>query len=501
MFQKMHLRIAMLFLATMALAGGCVVPTELESVTEISVKEATEAPAVEAVSPAVTHGPICGEVTADSMVLWARGGGAGTLAFTVAETEAFDEIVHTASVDVDATHDFTGEVRVTGLDAGRDYVYRVALQAEGQTSEAVQGMCHTAPATDVAAAFDFTFSAGMGGQGYCRNPETGWVVFETMLAEDPDFFILTGDSVYVDSPCPSPPNVPGAEGPYTEITGFRTRYRYHLEDAHYATLLAATPVYVTWDDHEILDNFGGPALQAINPQLFNDGRQAYFEYWPLMGTEEDPYRMYRQVPYGALADFFILDTRSYRDPNVNWDPDPNTTEPKTMLGEEQFAWLQAGLEASAATWKFIVTSVPLAYPTGWPQPQVDGRDGWADFKEKSGFETELMSLVYFLESHDIQNVVFLAGDTHWPFAIGYDPDRDGAPNFYELGASPMSSIPLAPPAELDPTFNPTLLYAEGEFQGDLFNFGHITVAEDGAMTFRVVDWMGGERYALTLMPE
>jgi alkaline phosphatase D len=470
---------------------------------------------------AVTHGPICGEVTADSMVLWARGNGPGTLVFEVAAagTETFAEILQTATVTVDAAHDFTGEVRVTGLESGQAYDYRVILQSgaaepgcdcasvagaaeqEVQVSEAVLGVCHTAPAADAPAAFSFTFSAGMGGQGYCRNPETGWVIFETMLAQDPDFFILTGDSVYVDSACPAPPNVPGAEGPYSDLAGFRTRYRYHLEDAHYAALLAATPVYVTWDDHEILDNFGGPAMQAINPQLFEEGRQAYFDYWPLMGTEEDPYRIYRQVSYGALADFFILDTRSYRDPNVNWDPHPRTTEPKTMLGAEQFAWLQAGLEASTATWTFIVTSVPLAYPTGWPQPEVDGRDGWADFKERSGFETELLSLVYFIESHDLQNVVFLAGDTHWPFAISYDPDRDGAPNFYELGASPMSSIPLAPPAELDPTFNPTVIYAEGEFQGDLFNFGHVTVAEDGAMTFRVIDWTGGERYALTLMPE
>jgi len=281
----------------MALASGCVVPAEFEvaetsAETSGAVEETASIDvAEEAAPPAVTHGPICGEVTADSMVLWARGNGPGTLVFEVAGAgdEAFAAILQTATVAVDAAHDFTGEVRVTGLEAGQAYGYRVTLRTgdkgaaqEVPVSEAVPGVCHTAPAADAPAAFDFTFSAGMGGQGYCRNPETGWVIFETMLAQEPDFFILTGDSVYVDSACPAPPNVPGAEGPYRELAGFRTRYRYHLEDAHYAALLAATPVYVTWDDHEILDNFGGPALQAINPQLFKEGQQAYFEYWPLI---------------------------------------------------------------------------------------------------------------------------------------------------------------------------------------------------------------------------
>jgi hypothetical protein len=59
-----------------------------------------------------------------------------------------------------------------------------------------------------------------------------------------------------------------------------------------------------------------------------------------------------------------------------------------------------------------------------------------------------------------------------------------------------------PPVEIpDPTLNPTVLYAEGEFQGTLFNFGHVSIAEDGDLTFRVVDWEGNERYALTLSPE
>ncbi|HMQ55917.1 MAG TPA: alkaline phosphatase D family protein [Anaerolineae bacterium] len=452
-------------------------------------------------APAVTHGPLSGEVTDTSVVLWARGSVTGTLTFEVAETEGFDPIVDTATVEIEAATDLTGQVQIEGLDPGGSYVYRVSLEADGDNSEAVSGQFNLAPTADDPAPFEFVFGACLGGQGYCRNPETGWTIFETMLAEEPDFFLLLGDGVYVDSACPAPDNVAGAEGPFTDLAGFRTRYRYHLEDPSYAAFLAQTPVYVTWDDHEIVDNFGGPALQTLNPGLFADGLQAFFEYWPLTGTPADPNQIYRPISYGGHADFFILDTRSYRDPNVNWDPNPRTLAPKTMLGPDQFAWLQTALNESEATWKFIVTSVPLSYPTGFPQPEVDGRDGWANLTEKSGYETELMALLFYIEQAGLENVVFLTADTHWPFALSYDPDRDGEANFHEFGSSPMSAITLPPAENLDPTFNPTVLYAEGEFQGTLFNFGHIAIADDGDVTFRVVDWEGTERYTLTLPAE
>jgi alkaline phosphatase D len=369
---------------------------------------------------------------------------------------------------------------------------------EDNSSEVVSGRFQTAP--EGAAAFDFVFGGDIGGQGLCRGAEDGWTIFETIMDLGGDFFLLTGDSVYVDNACPTPDNEPGAVGPYTDLEGFRARYRYHLEDSVYADFLAQTAVYVTWDDHEIINDFGGPALNAIHPQLFADGQRAYFDYWPISGTEEDPLQLYRQFSYGDHADFFILDTRSYRDPNVNWDPNPTTLEPKTMLGEAQFSWLQTGLAESAATWKFIVSSVPLSYPTGFPQPQVDGRDSWANYSEKSGYETELAALLFYILNHDIENVVFISGDVHWPFAMSYDPDRDGEADFYEISAGPISAI-TRPPVDLpDPSFNPTVLFAAGEFNTDFFNFGQVVVDEEGQLVFQVLDQNGDSLYELTLEP-
>jgi len=438
-------------------------------------------------------GPMSGEVTSDSAVLWARADGAGTLLFEVSSNADLTD-AQTLEVVLDEAGDFIAEARVGDLTADTAYYYRASIGASSAS-----GTFTTSPAPDSAAALRFTFASCIGGQGYCR-PADGWKIFETMGAQSPDFFLITGDTVYSTNACPIDRNVEGAEAPANTLPEFRSRYRYQLGDTPYSDFLANTPVYVTWDDHEIADNFAGIQMSALNPERYAAGRQAFFEYWPVQeNLGDEQYRLYRDFEYGAHAGFFMLDTRSYRDPIVNWDTTPRTGAPKTMLGAAQNAWLRENLLTSETTWKFIVSSVPLGYATGFPQPQVDGRDGWADNGEPSGYESELMSLLYFIEANDIENVIFLTGDSHWPYALSYDPDRDGTPNFYELSASPLSAIPLAP-GVVDQTFNPTVLYAEGEFQGDLFNFGQIDINLDGALTFQIIDREGVQHYELTLQP-
>jgi alkaline phosphatase D len=108
------------------------------------------------------------------------------------------------------------------------------------------------------------------------------------------------------------------------------------------------------------------------------------------------------------VELFILDARQYRDANIAQD---SAERPKTMLGREQLTWLKAKLAASDATWKILVSSVPLSIPTGFP-PAL-GRDGWANFDQETGFEHELMDLLGFMRSREIRNVVSITTDVHF----------------------------------------------------------------------------------------
>jgi alkaline phosphatase D len=114
-----------------------------------------------------------------------------------------------------------------------------------------------------------------------------------------------------------------------------------------------------------------------------NGLAAFLDYNPISQPVLTPKRLYRNIPWGQHLELFLLDTRQYRDANVLAD-DP--TFPKTMLGREQLVWLKARLKASTATWKLIVSSVPMSIPTGFP-PE-NGRDGWANADQDTGFEAE-----------------------------------------------------------------------------------------------------------------
>jgi len=115
------------------------------------------------------------------------------------------------------------------------------------------------------------------------------------------------------------------------------------------------------------------------------GLQAFADYTPIPGAQDAPPRLYRSLRWGRNAELFVLDTRQYRDPNFAED---TGAQPKTMLGPDQLAWLKQALVESDARWKVIVSSVPMSIPTGFP-PE-NGRDGWANFDQSTGYERELL---------------------------------------------------------------------------------------------------------------
>jgi alkaline phosphatase D len=221
------------------------------------------------------------------------------------------------------------------------------------------------------------------------------------------------------------------------------------------------------------------------PNIVEAGRNALFDYSPIDRNPEEPNRIYRSFNWGRDLDLFILDARSYRSRNNLEDIAQNN---KTLLGAEQLAWLKQELQSSSATWKVISSDVPLSIPTGG-NAAVFGRDAWAngtdsDFSSDTGFERELGDLVEFLDEIDIKNLVFVTTDVHWATNIGYSTDADGDGDmleFHEFVSGPINAV-QGTPGPLDPSLDPTTLYAEG----GIFNVGEAAIVYvDGDPHFRV----------------
>jgi alkaline phosphatase D len=65
----------------------------------------------------------------------------------------------------------------------------------------------------------------------------------------------------------------------------------------------------------------------------------------------------------------------------------------------------------------------MSIPTGANASKF-GRDGWADgtgtdFSSKTGFKRELRHLMKFIDDHNINDVVFVTTDAHFPAILKY----------------------------------------------------------------------------------
>src|SRR6478672_12372539 len=325
---------------------------------------------VELEKPSLPDGTAVGDITSHSAELWLKTQGPKHIQVEWASVEAWKRISAMASVQSPAARtppvltgpetDFTLTVSFDHLLPGTRYRYYVLVKDADQWEKAsrphvaAQGEFTTLPDPAASAPVTFAWSGDLGGQERCRQGEAGYPIFDTIRGQRPDFFIFLGDTIYADGVCLSPPNEPGSNAIATTLPEYRAKHAYQRGAPALRRFLELVPVYVTWDDHEVKNNFAGPFETQMAA-----GRQAFREYWPIHTDVSDPHRLYRTIRYGADLEMFLLDTRQYRSRNA--DPDGPA---KTMLGAAQLQWLLEGLAASTATWKVIVTSVPLSVPKG-----------------------------------------------------------------------------------------------------------------------------------------
>ncbi len=438
-------------------------------------------------------GTAVGDVTSHSAVLWLKTNGPKQVQVEWASVQAWKTFSAMASVQsaaartpvlaTGAATDFALSIPLDPLSPGTRYRYYIVLSEpeSGQSASrhvAAQGEFTTLPDAATSAPVTFAWSGDLGGQLRCRQGPDGYPIFDTIRMQHPDFFIFLGDTIYSDHLCPSPPNEPGANFVAKTLSEYRARHHYQRGAPALRRLLETVPVYVTWDDHEVKNNFSGP----FEPQM-PAGRQALQEYWPIHTDPSDPHRLYRNVRSGSDLELFFLDTRQYRSRNA--DPDGPA---KTMLGGPQLRWLLDGLSASTATWKVIVTSVPLSVPKAGGLG-VPGYDGWAGGTDGTGFERERQVIVDAILKHKLKHVIFLAGDIHWVQANIYDPDQDGAPDFHEFVAGPLSAR-LGPPTGPAATLHPATLINEGGYD----NFGLVHVTKE-SFEVSVIDVTGKTRFS------
>ncbi|WP_114559333.1 alkaline phosphatase D family protein [Desertihabitans aurantiacus] len=365
----------------------------------------------------------------DGMVLWTRlapdptaadGHGGMPLRpvpvrWDVATDERFRDVVASGHALAQPELAHSVHPRVTGLEPGTEYFYRFRV---GRGRSPV-GRFRTLPAPgDTPERFSFGVTS-------CQAWYHGHFTAHRHLAEEPDLdlAVFVGDYIYEYGITSANLWRRGASvGPASAVEvetleQYRLRYGLFKSDPHLQRLHARVPAVVTWDDHEVQNNYvGASSAYGMSDELFAHrvavGYRAFYEHLPLdvdalpEGPSAD---VTTGLDVGRLARFSLLDTRQFRDPvptsaEEQHDPD------RTMLGAEQERWVADRLVGSPATWNLLANGVVVSPIT---EDRTDQWDGYPAARQRL---LEAMARS--------SNPVVLTGDIHKHVASELRADVD-----------------------------------------------------------------------------
>ena len=365
-------------------------------------------------------GVASGDPSPDGFVLWTRlapdplngGGLSGDVGvrWEVAGDEGFRQLVQSGTATAPAELAHSVHVEVTGLEADRWYWYRFLAGDAVSTA----GRARTMPTPEsMPERLSLAFAS-------CQHYETGfYTAYEHMAAEHPDLVFHLGDYIYEG---PARPRIRAHRGEeLASLEDYRNRYALYRSDPDLQLAHAACPWIVTWDDHEVDNNYAADISEQpdVRREAFLQRRarayQAYYEHMPLRVSQlpQGPsMRLYRKLAFGRLAQFTVLDTRQYRTDQPCGDrtqpPCEGASDPTaTLLGDDQRSWLFDALSESSAEWNVIPQQVMMAQVDRMPGDDVRySMDQWP------GYAASRDRLLGFVAERRVRNPVILTGDIH-----------------------------------------------------------------------------------------
>lgn len=361
-------------------------------------------------------GVASGEPALDGFVLWTRliGVGAGDVkvGFEVAEDESFGRVVRKGRAIAFRHRAHAVHLEVAGLRPGRPYWFR--FHVAGATSRI--GRTATIGVDPDRVRLALTS---------CQHFEHGYFSgYADMRANEVDAVVQVGDYIYEKS-FGAGPNVRSFDSPNPiTLDDYRARHALYRTDPDLADAHANIPFIVSWDDHEVENDYGGINGGAHQGAEFLAIRaaayRAYFEHMPLRPNSlkaDASVQLYRAFRWGSLARLVMLDTRQYRTARPCTTPEERggrvvahcaaaLNPSATMLGVPQERWLDRQLGESDERWTLIAQQTlfsRLFLPQGRDALYTDIWDAYGRGRER---------LLTSVARHKIGNPVILSGDVH-----------------------------------------------------------------------------------------
>ena len=410
---------------SLALAPWLAPSAKAQAATHDATRAATAGPRWQ-VDP-FSLGVASGQPQPDGVVLWTRlriseadaalKSEAVSVLCEVFADAALRQPVRQWRVQTDASRGHSVHVVTTGLQSGRPYWYRFVC---GNARSPV-GRARTAPGLqDPVDRLRIALAS-------CQHYEQGYFSAHREMAQrELDLVLFVGDYIY-ESSNPQYLLRPHQGGVPKLLDDYRARHAQYKSDADLRACHAAHTWVMTWDDHEVVNDYANDLdRNYTDPQVFLRRRaaayQAYFEHMPLrLGPDPvnaSQMRIHDRMAWGRLADVWTLDCRQYRDHPAC--PDPNRgggrvvmgcdalADPaRSLLGAAQEEWLSQGLQSSTRRWKLVAQSTQMSSSgVNTPLGRSAFTDGW------DGYPQARARLMNTVAQAGLQNVVMLGGDVH-----------------------------------------------------------------------------------------
>jgi alkaline phosphatase D len=420
-----------------------------------------------------TLGVASGEPWPDSVVLWTKlapdpmeprklGNKALPVTWEIYADDKLTSRVNSGTAMARPELGHAVHVEVGGLMPGRPYWYRFLYDK----AESEVGRTRTAPAAGSKVdRLNFAFCS-------CAEfEEAGFHAYAGMAKEDVDFIVHLGDYIYettygreCKTGAPTEKEIADKvakkarclrmRGKVLTLDDYRIRYAEARSDPGLRAAHARAPWIVTWDDHEVENDYAGflsennwqrsPEQIREFTRLRAAAYQAYYENLPLRALSRPnangSLQLYRRFDFGDLVRLYMLDERQYRSQQAcrrqqqehqlakfdgvwrekSFRPElcPEYADAgRTMLGQAQERWLEQSVAGSKTLWNVFAQGVMVAdldqrdhNAVRAPYQRFVHNDSW------SGYPVAQQRLLDLLARPGTSNPIVLGGDIHAFFA-------------------------------------------------------------------------------------
>ncbi|MEL6737961.1 MAG: alkaline phosphatase D family protein [Pseudomonadota bacterium] len=232
--------------------------------------------------------------------------------------------------------------------------------------------------------------------GSCNHQSASQHMWDQVLSATPQLFMMIGDNVYGDN----------AWDGDAELTSLRESYALQASHPEWQALRAAVPMLATWDDHDFGLNDKGASFP-----MRGWAETMFEEFWGSSEAVRSRPGIYDSVmvgPEGQRTQIILLDTRYFRSDlkRYPWQRErralgnyaPDTDPASTILGAEQWAWLEAEL-AKPADMRIVVSSIQIITEAH-------------DYESWENFPLERTKLLDALAAREESGLALLSGDRH-----------------------------------------------------------------------------------------